>query len=74
MLAIYTLSDLFQNIRLIFLVDFEEVFINLFWSKIFVSVFVVVGTLLEKLSKYCDYFLRLSGFPNLSDKVFLITF
>ena len=29
--------------------------------------------LVEKLSTCCDYFLRLSGFSNLSGKVFLIT-
>ena len=33
-----------------------------------------MGTLIEKLSNCCDYFLRLSGFPDLSGKVFLITF
>ena len=33
-----------------------------------------MGTLVEKLSNCCDYFLRFSGFPNLSRKVFLISF
>ena len=33
-----------------------------------------MDTLVEKLSKCCDYFLRLSGFPDLSGKIFLITF
>ena len=33
-----------------------------------------MDALVEKLSKCCDYFSRLSGFPDLSGKVFLITF
>ena len=33
-----------------------------------------MDTLVEKLSNCCDYFLRLSGFPDLSGQVFLITF
>ena len=33
-----------------------------------------MGTLVEQLSNCCDYFLRLSGFPNLSGKMCLITF
>ena len=33
-----------------------------------------MDTLVEKLSKCWDYFLRLSGFPDLSRKVFLFTF
>ena len=33
-----------------------------------------MGTLVENLSNCCHYFLRLSGFPDLSGKVFLITF
>ena len=33
-----------------------------------------MATLVAKLSKCCNYFLRLSGFPDLSDKVFLIIF
>ena len=33
-----------------------------------------MGTFVEELSNCCDYFLRLSGFPNLSGKVCLITF
>ena len=33
-----------------------------------------MSTLVEKLSNCCHYFLRLSGFPDLSSKVFLITF
>ena len=32
-----------------------------------------MGTCVEKLSNCCDYFLRLSGFPELSGKVFLLT-
>ena len=30
-----------------------------------------MGTLVEKFSNYYDYFLRLSGFPDLSGEVFL---
>ena len=30
-----------------------------------------MGTLVEKLSNYYDYFLRFSGFPDLSGEVFL---
>ena len=33
-----------------------------------------MDTLVEKLSNRCDYFSRLSGFPDLSGKEFLITF
>ena len=33
-----------------------------------------MGTLVEKLSNCYNYFLRLSGFPDLSGKVFLIPF
>ena len=33
-----------------------------------------MATLAERLSNCCDYFLRLSEFPDLSGKVFLITF
>ena len=33
-----------------------------------------MDTLVEKLSNCCDYFSRLSGFPDLSGEVFLITF
>ena len=33
-----------------------------------------MDTLVEKLSNCCDYILRLSGFPDLSGKVLLITF
>ena len=33
-----------------------------------------MGTLAEKLSNYCDYFFRFSGFHNVSGKVFLISF
>ena len=33
-----------------------------------------MDTLVENLSNCCDYFLRLSGVPDLSGKVFLITF
>ena len=33
-----------------------------------------MDTLVEKLSNCCDYFLRVSRFPDLSGKVFLVTF
>ena len=33
-----------------------------------------MGTLVEKLLNCFDYFLRLSGFPDLSGKEFLMTF
>ena len=33
-----------------------------------------MGILVKKLSNCCHYFLRLSGFPDISGKVFLITF
>ena len=33
-----------------------------------------MDTLAEKPSNCCDYFFRLSGFPDIFDKVFLITF
>ena len=33
-----------------------------------------MGALVEKLSKCCDYFLMLSGYPERSAEVFLITF
>ena len=33
-----------------------------------------MSTLVEKLSNCCNYFLRLSGFLDLSGKVFMITF
>ena len=32
-----------------------------------------MGTLVEEHSNYYGYFLRLSGFPDLSGKVYLIT-
>ena len=32
-----------------------------------------MDTFIEEPSKCCDYFLKLSGFPNLSGKVFLMT-
>ena len=33
-----------------------------------------MGTLIEKVLNCGDYFLRLSAFPDLPDKVFLISF
>ena len=38
------------------------------------KIFLRIGTLAEQLSNCCHYFFRLSGFPDLSGKVLLITF
>ena len=38
------------------------------------QIFTIHGTFVEKHSNCLEYFLRLSGFPDLSGEIFLITF